>query len=160
MNYLTHNDFGLFETERLSIDFISFNIFQQITRIASYFQSFGIFPFVKARKKFGAYETWVVKVAIFQELYFYSYIFFLPNYFLTYQKDFELQIKLYFIQSYSSKKLKMILPIFKKVVMFFPNKLVQLNHSINKVIKLLHVDIRYQSKLSNNWRFISSEGYC
>ena len=51
MNYITHNDFGLFETERLSVDFISFNISQinsqQITRLASYFQSLGFNAYQK-----------------------------------------------------------------------------------------------------------------
>lgn len=61
---------------------------------------------MKVGKEFGEYGTWVVKIAVLQELYFYSYRFFLPNYFLTYQKDFELQIKFQFIQSYSSQGLK------------------------------------------------------
>ena len=42
MNQVTHHDFGLFQTESLSVDFISFNIDQitslQTTRLASYFQ--------------------------------------------------------------------------------------------------------------------------
>jgi hypothetical protein len=70
------------------------------------FQSFVIFPAIKARKEFGEYGPWIVEVAILQELYFYNYRFFLPNYFLTYQKDFELQIKLHFIQTYSSQSLR------------------------------------------------------
>ena len=45
MNQITHHDFGLFETELLSVDFISFNITritsQRITRLASYFQNLG-----------------------------------------------------------------------------------------------------------------------
>lgn len=49
--------------------------------------------------------AWIVEVAILQELYFYDYRFFLPDYFLIYQKDFELQVKLYLIQTYSSQSL-------------------------------------------------------
>lgn len=45
-------------------------------------------------------------IGILQKLYLYSYRFFLPTYFLTYQKDFELQIKLHFIQTYGSQSLK------------------------------------------------------
>lgn len=70
------------------------------------FQSFTIFPVVKAKKQFGEYGPWIVEVAILQELYFYSYRFFFPSYFLTYQKDFELEIKLQFIQSYSTESLQ------------------------------------------------------
>ena len=70
------------------------------------FQSFTIFPSVKTRKEFGEYGPWIIEVAILQELYFYSYQFFFPTYFITYQHDFELQIKLQFIQSYSTKSLK------------------------------------------------------
>ena len=43
MSQITHHDFGLFDTELLSVDFISFNIkritSQQITRLASYLQN-------------------------------------------------------------------------------------------------------------------------
>ena len=70
------------------------------------FQSFTIFPVVKARKEFGEYGHWIVTVAILQKLYFYNYRFFFPKSFLTYQKDFELEIKLQFIQSYSTENLK------------------------------------------------------
>ena len=67
------------------------------------FQSFTIFPIVQTKKEFG---SWIVEVAILEELYLYSYRFFFPTYFLTYQKDFELQIKLQFIQSYSTENLE------------------------------------------------------
>lgn len=70
------------------------------------FQSFTIFPFVKTRKEFGEYGPWIIEVAVLQELYFYSYRGFFPTCFITYQLDFELQIKLQFIQSYSTKKIK------------------------------------------------------
>ena len=70
------------------------------------FQSFTIFPVVKAKKQFGEYGPWIIEVAILKEFLFYSYRFFLPTYFLTYQKDFELEIKLQFIQSYSNQSLQ------------------------------------------------------
>lgn len=69
------------------------------------FQSFVIFPIIKTKKEFGDYGPWIVEIAILQELYLYSYRFFLPNYYLTYQYDFELQVKLHFIQTYSSQSL-------------------------------------------------------
>ena len=51
MNQVTHHDFGLFETESLSVDFISFNIKRisshQITHLASYFQSLGFNSYQK-----------------------------------------------------------------------------------------------------------------
>ena len=51
MNQVTHHDFGLFETELLSVDFISFNIKRitshQITRLASYLQSLGFNSYQK-----------------------------------------------------------------------------------------------------------------
>ena len=84
------------------------------------FQSFTVFPVVKTRKEFGEYGPWIIEIAILQELHLYSYRFFLPTYFLTYQKDFEMQIKLQFIQSYSTETLektfysKQILDKYKK----------------------------------------------
>ena len=51
MNQITHHDFGLFETELLSVDFMSFNIkritSQQITRLASYLQNLGFNSYQK-----------------------------------------------------------------------------------------------------------------
>ncbi len=51
MNQITHHDFGLFETELLSVDFISFNIkritSQQITCLSSYFQNLGFNSYQK-----------------------------------------------------------------------------------------------------------------
>ena len=56
MNQVTHHDFGLFQTESLSVDFISFNIDQitslQTTRLASYFQNLG----------FNAYQKEIVQL--------------------------------------------------------------------------------------------------
>jgi hypothetical protein len=51
MNQVTHHDFGSFETELLSVDFISLNIkritSQQITRLACYFQNLGFNSYQK-----------------------------------------------------------------------------------------------------------------
>ena len=51
MNQVIHNDFGLFQTELLSGDFISFNIKRitshQITRLAFYLQSLGFNSYQK-----------------------------------------------------------------------------------------------------------------
>lgn len=70
------------------------------------FQSFTIFPVIKVKKQFGEYGPGIIAVSILKEFLFYSYKFFLSTYFLTYQKDFELEIKLQFIQSYSNKSLQ------------------------------------------------------
>ena len=51
MNNITHNDFGLFETELLSVDFISINIDRgtshKVARIASYLQKLGFNAYQK-----------------------------------------------------------------------------------------------------------------
>ena len=51
MNQVIHHDFGLFDAELLSVDFISLNINRitshQITRLASYFQSLGFNSYQK-----------------------------------------------------------------------------------------------------------------
>lgn len=45
MNQITHEDFGVFQTECLSVDFITFNLKKlydfQIDQLAVYFQSLG-----------------------------------------------------------------------------------------------------------------------
>lgn len=70
------------------------------------FQSFTIFPAVRVKKEFVNYGSWIVEIAILQKVYLYSYRFFLPSYYLSYKKDFELQVKLHFIQTYGSQRLK------------------------------------------------------
>lgn len=61
-----------------------------------------------------------MEVTILQELYVFDSRFFLPEYFLSYKKDFELEVKLHFIQTYSSQSLtktfyvKKILDQYKK----------------------------------------------
>ena len=108
------------------------------------FQSCTIFPIVKTRKEFGEYGPWIVEVAILQDLYFYSYRFFFPMYFLTYKKDFELQIKLQFIQSYSSESLKKT---------FYSNQILdkykRSNNQKKAQIKLL-IQHSFQQALKNN----------
>ena len=95
------------------------------------FQSFTIFPVVKAKKQFGEYGPWIIEVAILKEFLFYSYRFFLPTYFLTYQKDFELEIKLQFIQSYSRKSLQKT---------FYSHQILgQYKNNNNKISKILEV---------------------
>lgn len=108
MDFIQINNKNQYQREQLIQFFEKLQTMKPFVKIFTNesFQSFVIFPVVKARKEFGEYGTWIVEVAILQELYFYSYRFFLPKYFLTYQKDFELQIKLQFIQSYSSQNLK------------------------------------------------------
>ena len=49
------------------------------------FQSSVSFPVIKVRKE---YKVWIMKVTILQELYSFEYKFFLPEYFLIYQKYF------------------------------------------------------------------------
>lgn len=45
MNQITHEDFGVFQTECLTVDFITFNLKKlsdsQIDQLAVYFQSLG-----------------------------------------------------------------------------------------------------------------------
>lgn len=77
------------------------------------FQSFVLFPVIKVKKEFEDCGPWVVEIAILQELYLYNYRFFLPNYYLTYRYDFELHVKLHFIQAYSSQSLTKTFYVYK-----------------------------------------------
>ena len=95
------------------------------------FQSFTIFPLVKAKKQFGEYGPWIIEVAILKEFLFYSYRFFLPTYFLTYQKDFELEIKLQFIQSYSNESLQKIF-YSHQILEQYKNNNNKKKHTLNK----------------------------
>jgi hypothetical protein len=108
MDFIQINNKNQYQREQLIQFFEKLQTMKPFVKIFTNesFQSFIIFPIVKTRKEFGEYGTWIAEIAILQELHFYSYRFFFPTYFLTYQKDFELQIKLQFIQSYSTENLK------------------------------------------------------
>jgi hypothetical protein len=51
MNQVTHKDFGLFQTELLQVDFITFNLTKlsnsQISQLATYFRSLGFNCYLK-----------------------------------------------------------------------------------------------------------------
>lgn len=110
MNFIQKNNKNQYQREQLIQFFEKIQTMKPFVKVFTNenFESFTIFPFVKTRKEYGEYGPWIIEVAILQELYFYSYRFFFPTYFITYQHDFELQIKLQFIQSYSTKNLKKI----------------------------------------------------
>ena len=105
MDFIQKNNKNQYQREQLIQFFEKIQTMKPFVKVFTNdsFESFTTFPVVKTRKEFG---SWIIEVAILQELYFYSYRFFFPTYFITYQHDFELQIKLQFIQSYSTKNLK------------------------------------------------------
>lgn len=110
MDFIQINNKNQYQRELLIQFFDQLQTMKPFVKIItnSSFQSFTIFPVVKAKKQLGEYGPWIIEVAILKEFLFYSYRFFLPPYFLTYQKDFELEIKLQFIQSYSNESLQKI----------------------------------------------------
>ena len=61
MNRITHHDFELFETELLSVDFISINIkrhdYQRVTRLVSYLQNLGFNSYEKQLESSHSKQT-------------------------------------------------------------------------------------------------------
>lgn len=110
MDFIQKNNKNQYQREQLIQFFQKLQTIKPFVKVFTNqsFDSFTIFPFGKTRKEFGEYGPWIIEVAILQELYFYSYRFFFLAYFITSTHDFELQIKLQFIQSYSTKNLKKI----------------------------------------------------
>jgi N-acetylglutamate synthase-like GNAT family acetyltransferase len=53
MNQVSYNDFGLFETEKLSVDYICLNLpnLSIISQVASYFQALGFNCYQKDRQE-------------------------------------------------------------------------------------------------------------
>ena len=51
MNQVSYNDFGLFETEKLSVDYICLNLPNHISQVASYFQALGFNCYQKDRQE-------------------------------------------------------------------------------------------------------------
>ena len=53
MNQVSYNDFGLFETEKLSVDYICLNLpnLSNISQVASYFQALGFNCYQKDRQE-------------------------------------------------------------------------------------------------------------
>lgn len=67
------------------------------------FRSSVIFPYLAVVKE-G--KSWVGKISISEQLYFYSYPFFLPKEFLSYKDKYEMEVKLKLIQSLSVSSLE------------------------------------------------------
>ena len=62
-----------------------------------------MFPYVKLKKQ---NKRWTVTMAIGEELYFHQYPFVFPDYLLTYQNKYDLEIKLQLIESFSTVELE------------------------------------------------------
>jgi len=99
------------------------------------FESLTVFPAVQTRKEDG---TWIAEIAILQQLYLYSYQFFFPTCFLIYQKDFELQLKLQFIQTYSTESLTKT---------FYSNKILHKYKRANNQKKAQFIQIQKRTPL-------------
>ena len=62
-----------------------------------------MFPYLKLKKQ---NKRWTVTMAVEEELYFYQYPFVFPDYLLTYQNKYDLEIKLQLIESFSTVELE------------------------------------------------------
>jgi hypothetical protein len=56
-------------------------------------------------------KSWKVELAIAEKVYFYRYPFYFPLEFLTYDDDYDLRAKIFFILSFSTTKLNKELQI-------------------------------------------------
>lgn len=67
------------------------------------FRSYVIFPYISVVKQ-G--KSWVARISISEQLYFYSYPFLLTDEFLIYKDKYDMEVKLKFIQSFSVSSLE------------------------------------------------------
>lgn len=67
------------------------------------FRSYVIFPYISVIKQ-G--KSWVARISISEQLYFYKYPFFLPEEFLLYKDKYDMEVKLQFIQSFNVSSLE------------------------------------------------------
>ena len=88
-----------------------------------------MFPYVKLKKQ---NRRWTVTMAIGEELYFHQYPFVFPDYLLTYQNKYDLEIKLQLIESFSTVELEK-----RFTVKNFLNKFSVQNKDLTKIKKEL-----------------------
>lgn len=69
----------------------------------SSFRSSVIFPYFKLTKK---RKTWIITLTILEQLYLYRYPFQFTNYFLSWNNNYQLQVKIEIIQIISSENLQ------------------------------------------------------
>ena len=98
-----------------------------------------MFPYLKLKKQ---NRRWTIKIAVGEELYFYEYPFFFPNYFLIYKNRYDLEIKLQLIESFSQVELEKRFPVKK-----FLNQFCVSNKDTTKIKKQL-IDSFYMLKES------------
>ena len=84
------------------------------------FQRSVMFPYLKLKKQ---NRRWTIRMAVGEELYFYQYPFLFPNYFISYQNKYDLEIKLQLIESFSTVGLEKRFPVRNFLNQFsVPNK--------------------------------------
>ena len=76
-------------------------LLQKFSQIS--FRSSVIFPYLEIEKQ-G--KSWIVTIAVAKELYFYDYPFLFPSCFLSYQNNYDLQVKCKVIQIISTSSLE------------------------------------------------------
>ena len=67
------------------------------------FRSSIMFPLLKLTKKHG---SWIIKISVGEQLYYYSYPFLFSNYFCNFQNKYDLLLKLEIIQIFSTDSLE------------------------------------------------------
>jgi len=105
----------------------------------SHFQSLLSFPYLDIQKEGN---SWVVKVAVLELLYYYYYPFSFPNTFLTYKNIYDLQIKIKFIESISVVSLEKVfyVEIFLEQFNISTSKKAVIKKDIVKIFSQLQMD--------------------
>ena len=119
----------------------------------NYFRSVAGIPFVEIQKE---HKSLVAKVLIVEQLYWYQYPFSLPSSFLSYQTNYELQVKLQIIQLMSTNSLEKVFDV--KVFLDQFNLSTQKKAHIKKLIVQLFHQLQKHKRIEKKFKLVSKSG--
>ena len=118
-----------------------------------YFRSAASIPFVEIQKE---HKSLVAKVLIAEQLYWYQYPFSFPSSFISYQTNYELQVKFQIIQVMSQNSLEKV--FYVKVFLDQFNVHQQKKAQLKKLISKAFKELQDSQLIQNQFQLITKSG--
>lgn len=119
----------------------------------NYFRSAASIPFVEIRKE---HKSLVAKLLIAEQLYWYQYPFSFPPSFISYQTNYELQVKFRIIQCMSTNRLEKVFCVIDFLEQF--NLSTQKQAHIKKLIVESFHQLQKHNRIQNKFKLTTKKG--
>ena len=112
-----------------------------------------LFPYLKLTKQ---NRRWVITLAIGKEFYFYQYPFSFPSSFISYQTNYEMQVKLQIIKCMSTNSLEKVFHAIDFLDQF--NVSTQKQANIKKLIAESFHHLQHHNRIKNKFKLVTKSG--